>query len=102
MKHGNSFTAFKEWLPGNNVFGSSIKAYVSYLTSIEKTRGISVDELLNEGIDKAVKSINPELIPDRPEETLRSYKQALRKYWKFLQSQQHTKPPADISSGNPS
>jgi len=93
--------AFREWLPKNNVAGASIKAYISYITSVEKARGKSVDELLSEGIDHAVKEINHELIYGRGDETLRSYKQGVRKYWKFLQSQKNGNPAGDITFKRP-
>ncbi|PQJ09608.1 hypothetical protein CJD36_016850 [Flavipsychrobacter stenotrophus] len=81
MNHEESF---KEWLPHNRVHGKSIGSYASYLKSLEKALGASIDNLLKPGLESALEKINSKVIPGRPENTLIKYRTALKKYSSFL------------------
>ncbi len=80
----NNEDSFKDWLPHNGVHGNSIRSYVSYLASLEKALGVSVDKLLKPGLENALERINSRQIPGRPENTIRRYKTAVKKYSMFL------------------
>lgn len=83
MNHEESF---KAWLPSNGVNGDSVRSYVSYISSVEKSTGVTIDNLLKAGIDNSLNRVNNEVIPGKADTTLKKYKSAVKKYWEFLRS----------------